>query len=77
VNIYLIVWSMYQYNNYGWMNDEWMMNEWRWDKASFLINIRVVLERDVKDLTLFHITVHMQVLNANIKSVFCEAISWR
>jgi hypothetical protein len=53
------------------------MQKWRWDEASFLINIHAVLPHDVNVLTLFHITVHMQVLNANVKLTSCEAISWR
>jgi hypothetical protein len=57
------------------------MSEWRWDEATMLINIHtvhvvhavhavyavhVVLAHDVKSLTLFHVIVYEQVLNANI-----------
>jgi hypothetical protein len=37
--------------------------------------VNEVLAHDVKSLTLFHITVHGQVLNANVKLTFCENIS--
>jgi hypothetical protein len=37
--------------------------------------VLVVLASDVKSSTLFHVTVHEQVLNANVKLTFCETIS--
>jgi hypothetical protein len=51
------------------------MNKWRLDEASILINIHAVLAHNGKVLELFHVIVHMQVLKANVKLVFWEAIS--
>jgi hypothetical protein len=54
------------------------MIEWSWNKANFLISIHavhVVLAHDLKGLTLFHVIILWQILNANVKLAFAKSIS--